>query len=185
MINEDRQLIIEEELLLLRDAGEIPEVALHNSLEYLCNDPEGPCMVLNDVEREALYGAVRDRYLTIILRDLCPENRGQQQYRGVERARVNWKRLQGFCNQVGLDNTECAAVVAKATITFIKQECCDRRKGVTSNAFNCNPSDLLEFLATLRVTPQQLPADWQQLCLPPLNIRQGHQEGDSREEQEQ
>ena len=50
MISDERTLLLEEELLLVRHSGEIPEVALHASVHYLTEDPEGPGLVLADIQ---------------------------------------------------------------------------------------------------------------------------------------
>ena len=61
MIVDDRELILEEEQLIIRTSGEIPEIALYSSLEYLCHDADGPAMLLTHEELDQLYQAVIDR----------------------------------------------------------------------------------------------------------------------------
>ncbi|AEH44281.1 hypothetical protein Thein_0399 [Thermodesulfatator indicus DSM 15286] len=85
-----------EEAEIIKHAGEIPEVALWNSLHYLTEDPEGPKLNLTSQEKNYLKKAVIDRYLSIIKRDLTYENRKESYYRGIERALINWKRLKNF-----------------------------------------------------------------------------------------
>ncbi len=75
MISDERTLLLEEELLLVRHSGEIPEVALHASVHYLTEDPEGPGLVLADEELRPLQEAALARYREIILRDLDAGNR--------------------------------------------------------------------------------------------------------------
>lgn len=166
MINEERELIIEEELLIIRDSGEIPEIVFHSTLEYLTHDAEGPAMLLTEDELSALHRAVIERYLEIICRDLTADNRFLSLFRGVERARVNWTRLQKFCKRVQLDSDEYREVVAKALSAFITQECNEKRAGQASHAFNCAPADFCEFITALQIPLQQLPQDWQGLCVP-------------------
>lgn len=164
MIIDERALIIEEEQLIIRTSGEIPEVALHSSLEYLCHDADGPGMVLDGDEKDALHGAVTDRYLEIILRDLTPENRFRSSFRGVERARINWNRLVNFCDRIGVDTSSLGIPVRKALVTMIELECTEQQQGKLSGTFNCSCSDLNAFLTALNISAEQLPEGWQQLC---------------------
>ena len=46
-MSSERNALMEEELLLVRHSGEIPEVALHASLHFLCDDEEGPRLILS------------------------------------------------------------------------------------------------------------------------------------------
>ncbi|OAG27844.1 hypothetical protein [Thermodesulfatator autotrophicus] len=90
-----------EEAEIIKHAGEIPEVALWNSLHYLTEDPEGPKIELTPQEKSFLKGAVIERYLIIIKRDLTYENRDKSYYRGLERALINWQRLKTFVQKEG------------------------------------------------------------------------------------
>jgi len=164
MIIDERTVIIEEEQLIIRTSGEIPEVALHSSIEYLCHDADGPGMVLAGEELDALHGAVTDRYLEIILRDLTPENRFCSSFRGVERARINWNRLVGFCERIGMDTGVFGPSVQKALLRLIELECKEQQQGKVSGTFNCRCSDLNTFLTALNISADQLPQGWQQLC---------------------
>lgn len=38
----DKEGYLFDEVLILQDSGEIPEIAYHTSLYYLTEDPEGP-----------------------------------------------------------------------------------------------------------------------------------------------
>ena len=164
MITEDRELIIQEELLIIRDSGEIPEIAFHSTLEYLTHDPDGPAMVLTEEELSALHEAVVARYREIICRDLTADNRCLSLFRGVERARVNWIRLQKFCKRVKIDSGEYRKAVAQALIGFITLECNEKRAGQPSQSFNCSPAHLCDFITALHIPLQELPPDWQGLC---------------------
>lgn len=164
MIAEERELIIQEELLIIRDSGEIPEIVFYSTLEYLTHDAEGPMMMLTEEELSALHEAVIDRYLEIICRDLNADNRSLSLFRGVERARVNWLRLQKFCKRVQVDSAEYRQVVAKALIAFITLEWNEKRAGQPSQSFNCSPVHLCDFITAVQVPLQQLPQDWQGLC---------------------
>ncbi len=166
MINEERELIIQEELLIIRDSGEIPEIVFHSTLEYLTHDAEGPAMVLTEEELSALHEAVIARYLEIICRDLTADNRSLSLFRGVERARVNWTRMHNFCKRVQIESAQYRKVVAQALIAFITLECNEKQVGQTSQAFNCSPAHFCEFITALHIPLEQLPQDWQGLCAP-------------------
>ena len=94
-----RQEVLEEEWLIVRHSGEIPEIALHSALYYLTDDPDGPRLQLSGEERESLQEAAATRYQEIIMRDLCFENRELSIYRGVRRAICNWHRFVAFCKR--------------------------------------------------------------------------------------
>jgi len=94
-----RPEILEEEWLMVRHSGEIPEIALHSALYFLTEDPLGPCLQLSVEEIESLQDAAICRYQEIIRRDLCFENRNLAIYRGVRRAIVNWHRFVAFCKR--------------------------------------------------------------------------------------
>lgn len=166
MINEERELIIQEELLIIRDSGEIPEIVFHSTLEYLTQDAEGPAMLLTEEELSALHDAVIARYLEIICRDLTADNRSLSLFRGVERARVNWTRLYNFCKRVQVESDQYRTFVAQTLIAFMTLECNEKQVGQPSRAFNCSPAHFCEFITALHIPLKQLPQDWQGLCSP-------------------
>ncbi len=163
MINEDRVMLLEEELLMVRHSGEMPEVALYSSLHYLTEDPEGPQLHLSAEEYSLLVEAAQQQYLDIILRDLSPENRGLRLFRGVARACANWQRLQQFCTRQQLDCSAMCQPVANALVAFLCRECRDLQQGKTSG-INCSRETLCVFFDDLGVLPQELPHNWQNLC---------------------
>ncbi len=94
-----RKELLEDEWLMVRHSGEIPEIALHSAFYALTEDPEGPCLQLSAEEIQYLQEAAAARYQEIILRDLCYENRELTIYRGVLRAICNWHRFVAFCKR--------------------------------------------------------------------------------------
>ena len=94
-----RQELLEDEWLLVRHSGEIPEIALHSAFYYLTEDPNGPRLQLSVEEKHYLRDAAATRYQEIIQRDLCYENRELTVYRGVRRAIFNWHRFVVFCER--------------------------------------------------------------------------------------
>jgi hypothetical protein len=98
-----RQELLEDEWLLVRHSGEIPEIALHSAFYYLTEDPNGPRLRLSVEEMQYLRKAATARYQEIIRRDLCYENRELTVYRGVRRAIFNWHRYVAFCERQDID----------------------------------------------------------------------------------
>ncbi|MDH3360043.1 MAG: hypothetical protein OEL55_04155, partial [Desulfobulbaceae bacterium] len=98
----DKESFLCDEVLILRDSGEIPEIAYHSTLYYLCEDPAGPNLTLDGQDLARLHEVVVERYLTIIMRDLNPANRKKRICRGVARSKANWQRLTDFCQRQGL-----------------------------------------------------------------------------------
>ncbi len=66
MPSENRMAVLDDECLMIRSSGEIPEVALHNALYFLTRDPEGPGFKLRANEVRRLNEAVIWRYRRII-----------------------------------------------------------------------------------------------------------------------
>lgn len=79
---------LEDEALLIEHAGEMPEVALAESLSVLGEVPLG--------DLHCLRAACARGYLLNIKRDLEPANISLPAFRGLERARANLTRLQNF-----------------------------------------------------------------------------------------
>ena len=164
MINEERMAILEEEILILRDSGEIPEIAFHSSLHYLTEDDEGPAMVLTCEELELLQDAALFRYREIVLRDLDPANRDLSLYRGVCRTIYNWQRMQDFCNRIGRNASSFKKTVSQALVDFLARELVDVKNGNRNSSVNCTVQQLLDLAAMLDVSADSLPAGWQGLC---------------------
>lgn len=162
--SDERALILEEELLIVRHSGEIPEIAFHSSLHYLCNDQEGPSFLLSAEELKPLQDAAIERYQEIILRDLDPENRDLPLFRGVQRAICNWQRLKVFCKRIKRECTGFRPVVSKALYGFIQQEMLDVGSGRRTTSINCSEQELQEFAAELELPPTKLPGELGWLC---------------------
>jgi hypothetical protein len=85
---------LEDEVLLIETAGEMPEVALAESLHHLGAD-------LAEQEQDCLRAAAVQAYLAIIERDLDPANQGLSHFRGLGRAADNLARLTSFLGRLG------------------------------------------------------------------------------------
>lgn len=84
---------LEDEVIMLENSGEMPEVVLAESLHHLGSLPPED----EDILRAA---AVRG-YLKIIRRDLNPDNLGLAPFRGLGRARENLARMLAFLSRLG------------------------------------------------------------------------------------
>lgn len=169
---DERALVLEEELLIVRHSGEIPEIAYHSTLHYLCDDPEGPAFILAAEELRPLQDAAIERYQEIILRDLDPENRDLPLFRGVLRAICNWQRFKVFCNRIERDWTGFKPVARRALYRFLLQEEMDIGNGTRSSSVNCSVQELKHFAAELELHGSKLPNNLVGLC---------QQEGRSRQ----
>ncbi len=161
----DREAILEEEVIILRNSGEIPEIALHSSLYYLEEDGEGPQVTLSEEELLQLYDAALARAREIVLRDLDPGNRDLSIYRGPARSIVNWNRLQSFCRRIGRDCPGFRDTVSRALLSFMEREVQDtRRLSVRVSSVNCTSGEIRSFCRELRIDTSLLPEGWACLC---------------------
>jgi hypothetical protein len=165
MNRQERAAILEDELLILADSGEIPEIAFHSTLHYLTEDPDGPQLNLTGKELHLLQDAALNRYRQIILRDLDPANRDLSIYRGIRRSIYNWQRMLDFSSRSNRDiSTQFQEIVAAALLAFLEQELADVNSDKRISSVNCSASELLTFAAALDIAVPDLPADWQKLC---------------------
>ncbi len=165
MINEDRMAILEGEVYVLRDSGEIPEIALHSTLYFLTRDPEGPQMLLDEEELATLQDAALARSREIVLRDLDPANRDLGMYRGLRRSIYNWQRMQDFCQRIGRECSPFKETIRRTCVAFLEQELIDVRSGQRRSSVNCTGEQLLEFAGSIDLPSDMLPAGWQELCV--------------------
>ncbi len=146
MCEQERRDILEDELFLLKDSGELPEIAYHSSLYYLTKDQDGPGLVLTEVEEQLLQEAALERCQEIVLRDLTPDNRGLGLYRGPRRSIYNWQRYCTFCQRIDQRQDDAfKESVAQALVHFIRQEADDVEEGDRESSVNCTMEDLLAF----------------------------------------
>jgi hypothetical protein len=160
----DKNAYIAEEAFMVLHSGEIPEIALHSSLYYLTEDPEGPGLELNADEILPLKQAVVKRYRVIILRDLEPKNRDKGIYRGLARCAVNWQRLLKFCSRESLDFTAARTETAAALQRFLQQEVVDVESRKRSSCINCSQAEIENLADSLGISSADLPEGWQQMC---------------------
>lgn len=160
----ERKDLLEGEWLLVRHSGEIPEVALHASLYYLCEDPEGPRLRLAEDEITPLRAAALARYEEIILRDLDPANRDRSLFRGLRRAHHNWYRMVRFGASSGWGCDQFRATAAEALLHYLEVEQREVAVGERLSSVNCSAEALLTFALALDIDPAALPGNWSALC---------------------
>lgn len=161
----DIESLIENEWYMVRDSGEIPEVALHSALHHLCEDPAGPQLALNGEQRGQLLEGACQRYLEITLRDLLPENMVLGSYRGIRRSAINWQRFQRFCRRYELDSSAYRELVAAALLELFHTDLTVLSTLDKDRMFNCTVEDLVTFMELLEIDPGRLPAELRAYCL--------------------
>ena len=157
-MTDNKKNILSEEAFLILHSGEIPEVAYYGSIHYLTEDPKGPLLAIEPRDLMSLEEAVFQRYRTIILRDLTPENRDRSIYRGLKRCAANWKRLVSFSDKRSIDISSIRQEVIEALKDFLKQEVIDISSGKRKTCINCSYSVLTEFIYSLGLSRDDLPA---------------------------
>lgn len=163
-MHDERLLILEEELLLVRHSGEIPEVALHASLHYLQQDEEGPQLRLTAEEQQLLEQAAAERYEEIILRDLNPDNRDLRLFRGLRRAEENWQRYARFCAKSHIDVQPFRIEAGRALGNYLRQEFGEVRRGERESSVNCPAATVQALANALELRRNSLPEGWEAMC---------------------
>jgi hypothetical protein len=155
---------LEDEWYAVRHSGEIPEVALHSALYYLCDDANGPGLRLTPEEHRWLVEAAAARYREMVQRDLNADNRDEPFYRGVHRAIVNWRRYERFCRRQGLPLDTFQHEVAVDLLLLLAREMSDVRGGRCRAPLNCSFAELSRFAAQLGLIDSMLPEEYETLC---------------------
>lgn len=164
----DKETLLSEELLIVRTAGEIPEIAFHGALHYLTTDPDGPGLTLDPADIRRLEEEVVARYREIMLRDLDPANRELRLYRGIRRCLFNWERLGKFYGRQGLAGDDALRQeIAERLCAFLHNEALEVREGLRSSSVNCTAAELTLFCRLLALDTDRLPATWEHLCQQP------------------
>lgn len=164
MTGSERAALLEEEFLLVRHSGEIPEVALHASLHYLRDEEGGPRLHLSPDEVKPLEEAALARYREIILRDLDVANRDLSLFRGIRRANHNWYRFIRFSEKIGCPYQEFRQLAAETLVGYLRLELGEVGAGRRLPSVNCSADALLTFVLALGIDPASLPDNWTCLC---------------------
>jgi hypothetical protein len=106
---------LEDEAFLIETSGEMPEVALQESLAQF-----GP---LSDQEMDCLRAAAARAYLRLIRRDLAHGAVGLAHFRGLERAGQNLGRLRRYLQKLGWElPAELRDELGQALTAYLKAE---------------------------------------------------------------
>ena len=163
----DKDTLLADEALIIRHAGEIPEIAFHSALHYLTSDPDGPGLTLEPAEIRGLEEEVIARYREILRRDLDPVNRGLRIYRGIRRCIWNWERLGKFLKRQGRPEPPgLREEMAGRLAAFLENEAREICPGRRASSLNCTAAELAAFCQLLGIAAGQLPAGWLDLCPP-------------------
>ncbi len=163
-MQDERRLLLDEELLLVRHSGEIPEVALHASLYYLEKDNDGPKIVVTTQELQLLNKAVQERYEEMIMRDLTIANRDLSLFRGLRRAEENWRRYAQFCRKVGFDYSLFRQEAGLALIDYLEVELDEVAVKKRKPSINCAKKIVCALAKGLALRPEAFPQGWETLC---------------------
>ena len=159
-----KEELITDEVLIIEESGEMPEVAYHGAVYYLTKDPGGPCLTLEEQDHLPLKKAVIRRYQTIMFRDLAPDNRTKGLYRGLERCICNWQRLKLYSQKECLDINHIREKTARELVSFLKQESSDVETGKYRSCINCSRADLEEFILDLGLDLSEIKSLFAKLC---------------------
>ena len=137
-----RSEVIDEADIILLQGGEMPEVAMYESLEQLKREGR----ILVEEELDALRQAVFGRYRDIIFRDLRLENLTESIFRGPKRAWINLGRLISFSEKYGLDYKDLLAEVGGMLVHYLKVEDEAAASGRTYNTLGMDRVDIEAFI---------------------------------------
>ncbi len=173
MTDGERKELLDDEWLIVRHSGEIPEITYHASLYYLSRDDDGPRLHLQETELSRLKDAAIQRYQEIVLRDINLENFHKSIYRGLRRTLYNWQRLKEFAKRQALDYGEFDAVVAAELLDFLRLGVEAAGRDVPEKFINCREQQLLEFVSELGINRERLPLEIGRFCLCHFENTQG------------
>ncbi len=159
----NKEDIIADEVFMIRDGGEMPEVALNSSLHYLTKDEDGPQLCLSADDLVLLKRAVVHRFRFIVLRDLQPENRRKSIYRGIQRSYANWFRMIAYCRKEGIEFSKLQLEIAEALTSFLISELHDVCVHGAASCVNCTEASLKEYAESLGVDLDAVAGDWRLL----------------------
>ncbi len=161
---DNRQELLDDEWLIVRHSGEIPEIAFCSVLYYLTEDEEGTCICLSEEEQNVLKNGAEKRYHEIVLRDIQPANRDKTIYRGVKRTIYNYYRFSMFCERRGAELDTFRTQVATVFLTFLHREVDDVASGERFCCLNVSYSQIVDFCVELEIAEDLLPEHLKSIC---------------------
>jgi len=163
---EEREVLLTDEWIIVRNSGEIPEITFHSSLYYLTEDCDGPGLMLDEEELARLKNAAVLRYQEIILRDISVENFHKTIYRGVRRTLYNWQRWKAFTLRQSIDCGTFQETAAQALLHFLEEGVSAAGRILPENFINCSADQLIALGEELGIMPEQFPSNITRFCLP-------------------
>lgn len=157
--------LLDDEWLIVRNSGEIPEITYHASLYHLEKDPLGPDIELTKGQKQYLKDAAVERYHEIILRDIQVENVPKTIYRGVRRTIYNWHRYQAFCARQGLECRKFRQTVATTLLLFLEQGVDAAGESLPEQFLNCRFDELVQFAEELCIREEKISDNLYRYCL--------------------
>jgi hypothetical protein len=154
-----------DEVLIIEESGEMPEVAYHGAVYYLTRDPDGPGLTLEEKDHTPLKNAVVSRYTTIMMRDLTPDNRSKSIYRGLERCICNWQRLKLYSEREKINISHIRKKTARRLTHFLQTERDDVIDQKCPTSINCSKEDLENFIRDLGLEPSEVMIDCLKMCM--------------------
>ncbi len=165
MTEDERSELLDDEWLIVRNSGEIPEITYHSSLYFLEQDPEGSGLSLTETEKQFLKDAALDRYFEIILRDIQLENFHKTIYRGIRRSIYNWHRCLAFVERQGGDCDGFREIAVAALVLFLEEGSNAAGGSLPERFLNCSFDELMEFFEDLGFAFEGLSLDLEGFCL--------------------
>ncbi|MBF0528022.1 MAG: hypothetical protein HQK55_01875 [Deltaproteobacteria bacterium] len=139
----------EAEIISLQ-GGEIPEVALYDSLNYLIQNGLDP----TTEEKSILERAVADRYRKIIARDLNHDYINKSFFRTPRRAWINTRRLAKFAVNRQLELNSFTWTAGHQLLDFLHKEAQAIASGQPKHHLGLTQEELRQFLAELHLIDQ-------------------------------
>ncbi len=165
MAEKDKTYYLEEELLLIENSGEIPEVAYHGSLYFLREDPDGPALNLSD---EDLAPSQTGGICPLLFASSCATSIRPCEKKGfIAVSRAVLPTGQDSANSVNAADLDLAEPRKKTGKPFAAF--CNGRSTKLKTAPNppstAAPKTLPPFPPNSASGRRQLPDGWQQHCL--------------------
>jgi len=170
-----RQEVLEEEWLIVRHSGEIPEIALHSALYYLTDDPDGPRLQLSGEERESLQEAAATRYHEIMHRFVAfCKRQDRTDYTSTEPDKAR-RSLHGQILRHRSATTEALLHLVQKSRQSNGKTSTDAGRSLSiygaddtgpslACSFNCTFHEFTLFARELGITEEQLPPDIHLFC---------------------
>ncbi|MFH1135270.1 MAG: hypothetical protein V1816_04215 [Pseudomonadota bacterium] len=154
---------------ILLQGGEMPEVAMHESLAHLEREGFRP----TPEETRLLREAVTARYMEIIRRDLDPGNLACSIFRGPKRAGINLGRLLRFARAHGFAEADFLAETGRMLVEYLRVEDQAASAGRSYNTLGLERAEVEAFIRELGPFAAEGAVFLDRVCaLPTLDFRE-------------